>query len=74
MKIESTKKKKRKEEEKTLCALTLSKWYLKTTIWIILINPLKNIFLNFENKLLNRKIKNEKEETAGLIAFSSICI
>lgn len=44
MKIESTKKKKRKEEEKTLCALAFSKWYLKTTIRIILINPLKNIF------------------------------
>lgn len=60
MKIESTKKEKRKEEEKTLCALAFSKWYLKTTIWIILINPLKNIFLNFENKLLNRKTKKEK--------------
>jgi hypothetical protein len=39
------------------------------TIWIILINPLKNIFLNFKNKLLNRKIKKEKEEKAGLITF-----
>jgi len=29
MKIESTKKKKRKEEEKTLCAFVLSKWYWK---------------------------------------------
>jgi len=47
---------------------------LKTTIWIILINPLKNIFLNFENKLLNLKTKKKKEEKAGLIAFSSICI
>ena len=32
-------------------------------------NGMKNIFLNFENKLLNRKTKKKKEEKAGFNSF-----
>lgn len=53
-------KKKEKRRKKRFALLLFSKRYLKITTWITLINPLKNIFLNFENKLLNRKTKKEK--------------
>ena len=68
------KKKKEKRRKKRFALLLFSKRYLKMTIWIILINPPKNIFLNFENKLLNRKTKKEKEEKAGFNSFLAVFV